>query len=206
MQCRHKAIHGSLFCRTHQHTEGGPRSGYEPPYDPLRYNGNPLIKDSHNCWSYSMNVIDPAQVMQCANDKTGTCEPLYHQPGGTKNRSGILEYEDARTCKTIEGLMRTDVPDIRRTTFKARCPAGTSKIAMAVHPGEDYHFYRQDSDGWWSHKDGSNRAKRFDADRKPIFNPATAARDYRSQGSDLNYKDFCGFYCVPRLRPIRLAI
>jgi hypothetical protein len=172
----------------------------------MRYNGNPLIKDSHNCWSYSMNVIDPAQVMQCAKDTTGECEPLYHQPGGTKNRSRILEREDARTCKTIEGLMRMDVPQMRRTTFKKRCPVGTSKIAFAVHPGEDYHVYRHDSDGWWSHKDGSNSVKRYDAERKPIVNPETAARDYRPQGSDLNYKDFCGFYCVPRRQFIRLAI
>jgi len=73
-----------------------------------------------------------------------------------------------------------------------------------VHPGEDYHFYRQDADGWWSHKDGSNPVKRYDADRAPIWDPRTAARDYRPR-SFLNYKDFCGYYCAPRRRTMRLA-
>jgi hypothetical protein len=101
--------------------------------------------------------------------------------------------------------MRIDVPSIQRSTFKTRCPRGTSKIAMVVHPGEDYHFYRQDSDGWWSHKDGANKVKRFDAEGEPIWDPQTAARDYRPRGSFLNYRDFCGYYCVPRRQPIRLA-
>jgi hypothetical protein len=101
--------------------------------------------------------------------------------------------------------MMADVPELRRTTFKARCPAGSSKIALVVHPGEDYHFYREDPDGFWSHKDGANKVKRYDAEGKPIVNPQTAARDYRPRGSFLNYKDFCGFYCAPRRKTIKLA-
>ena len=101
--------------------------------------------------------------------------------------------------------MRADIPDIKRTTFKARCPAGTSKIGLVVDPGDDYHFYRQDRDGMWSHKDGRNKVKRYDAEKVPIWNPQTAARDNRPSGSDLNYTDFCGFYCVPRRRTLRLA-
>ena len=80
-----------------------------------------------------------------------------------------------------------------------------SKIALVVDPGEDYHYYRQDSDGLWSHKDGSNKVKRYDAFRKNIANPKLASRDYRNQGSDLNYEDFCGFYCVPRYDEIHLG-
>jgi len=99
--------------------------------------------------------------------------------------------------------MRADVP-MKRTTFKARCKRGSSKIALVVHPGEDYHFYRQDADGWWSHKDGSNPVKRYDADGKPIWNPRTAKRDYRPK-SYLNYKDFCGYWCAPRDHVLKLA-
>jgi hypothetical protein len=105
----------------------------------------------------------------------------------------------------VENLMRADVPEIERTTFAAKCPAGTSKIAMRVDPGDDYHFYTENSDGWWSHKDGANKVKRYDAEGKPIWNPETAAADYRPNGSFLNYTDFCGFYCVPRRKTIKLA-
>ena len=203
LPCSQMALVNSIFCKTHQHCGGSPRSGAEPPYAPERFNNNPLIQDVHNCWDYGMNVIDPAQLNQC-NGKVG-CEPRFHQPGGTKGLSKALLEARGRTCKTVEYLMQQDVPDIKRSTFKARCPRDTSKIALVVHPGEDYHFYRQDADGWWSHKDGANKVKRFDADGEPIWNPKTAARDYRPRGSFLNYKDFCSFYCAPRRKTIRLA-
>jgi hypothetical protein len=151
-----------------------------------------------------MNVKDKKQVHQC-DGKPKSCQMLYHQPGGTKGLSALLREEKGRTCRVVDYLMRQDVPDMKPTTFEERCPRGSSKIAMVVHPGEDYHFYRQDSDGWWSHKDGANKVKRFDADGEPIWNPQTAARDYRSRGSFLNYKDFCGFYCVPRNHAIKLS-
>ena len=151
-----------------------------------------------------MNVVDPRQLLQCMDKQPG-CSLLYHQPGGTDNSSSELRNAEGRACPVVERLMMRDVPDIRRTTFKKRCGRSQSKIAMVVHPGQDYHFYRQDSDGYWSHKDGANNVKRFDAEGRAIWNPKTAARDYRPNGSYLNYKDFCGFYCVPRRRAIRLA-
>lgn len=151
-----------------------------------------------------MNVLDPDQLTQCAGKPKG-CSLLYHQPGGTRGLSKLLNNASGRSCSTVERLMRADVPDLQKTTFSARCPAGMSKIAMVVHPGEDYHFYREDPDGFWSHKDGANKVKRFDAEGLPIWNPETAARNYRPRGSFLNYKDFCGFYCAPRRRTVRLS-
>jgi hypothetical protein len=130
---------------------------------------------------------------------------MYHQPGGTKGLSKALRDSKGRQCAVVEKLMMMDVPDIRRTTFKARCRRGTSKIGLVVHPGEDYHYYRQDKDGWWSHKDGANPVKRYDAEGEPIWDPKTAARDYRPRGSFLNYTDFCGYYCVPRDRTVKLG-
>ena len=149
-------------------------------------------------------MIDPDQITQCDGKPEG-CEPLFHQPGGTKGLSDQLMDANARSCKDVTRLMRADVPELKRTTFKAKCPADMSKIALVVHPGEDYHFYRQDPDGYWSHKDGSNKVKRFDAEGRPIWNPKTAARDYRPKGSFLNYTDFCNFWCAPRRKTIKLG-
>lgn len=160
------------------------------------------MQETHNCYSYGANVLDPNQLVQCL-DKPN-CELRYHQPGGTKGMAKRLEQASARSCPSVENLMTMDIPDIKRTTFKARCARGSSKIALVVHPGEDYHFYRQDADGMWSHKDGANTVKRYDAKGQPIWNPETAARNYRPK-SFLNYKDFCGFYCMPRNRTLKLA-
>lgn len=195
---------GTLFCKLHQKCKGGPMSGAEPRYDPDAYNKDPRVQDAHNCFDYSLNVVDDEQTRQC-DGKPAPCEPLFHQPGGTKGMSEILQRKEGRTCKVVDRLMREDVPELTPSTFTRRCPVGKSKIALVVHPGEDYHFYRQDDDGWWSHKDGSNKVKRYDAEGQPIWNPETAARDYRPKGSFLNYRDFCGFYCAPRRKMIRLA-
>ena len=151
-----------------------------------------------------MDVLDPKQLLQCDGGRRKNCDLMYHQPGGTKGLSKLLRRRTGRRCAVVEKLMSADVSEIRRSTFRARCPVGTSKIAMVVDPGDDYHFMRQDKSGWWSHKDGSNKAKLYDADGLPIVNPMTASRDHRPR-SYLNYEDFCGFYCVPRRKKVRLG-
>ena len=202
-QCRRKAEGDGVYCHLHHKCPESPLSGYEPTYEPDRYNKNPLVQHTHNCWAYSLNVLDPKQLLQCDGGRRKGCDLMYHQPGGTKGLAKLLRTRKGRRCSVVERLMRADVPEIRKTTFRARCPAGTSKIAMVVAPGDDYHFLRQDSHGW-SEKGGSNKTKQYDAEGKPTVNPQTAARDYRPR-SYLNYKDFCGFYCVPRVKPVRLA-
>jgi hypothetical protein len=83
---------------------------------------------------------------------------------------------------------------------KGCCPVGSRKIAGVVqdksHPAgdNDYHWYRQEPDGTWSHKRGNTAASRVDASGKPITNPETADRKY--PGSD-DYDKFCGYLCVP---------
>jgi hypothetical protein len=169
----------------------------------VRYNRNPLIQATHNCWAYGMDVLDPAQLTQCIG-KPKSCRLMYHQPGSTQNLSSALHADTGRQCSVVERLMLADESELQRTTFEAKCPKDSSKIAMVVDPGDDYHFYRQDSNGLWSHKDGANPVKRYDAEKQFIWDPRTAGRDYRPR-SYLNYKNFCGFYCAPRRKTVRLA-
>ncbi len=203
--CTNSPLQDSLFCSEHQGCPGSPRSGYEPNFDPNRYNDDIAIYRSHNCYSYSMNVLDPKLVEMCKKNNGNGCRQHFHQPGALNGDRFALNRTERRTCPVVERLQKADVPEIERSDFYAKCPAGKSKIALVVDPGEDYHYYRQDADGMWSHKDGSNKVKRFDALKRPIFNPKLAARDYRWQESDLNYEDFCGFYCVPRDHAVNLG-
>ena len=204
--CTNKAEEGKVFCANHTRCPLSPMSHSEPAYNPERYNSDPAIYKSHNCYSYSMNVIDPKLVRKCKrNTKKNTCRQSFHQPGALNGDRFSLNTETRRTCPVVEKLMISDVPDITKTSFYEQCPSNTSKIALVVDPGEDYHYYRQDSDGMWSHKDGSNKVKRHDAKKSVIANPELASRNYRVQGSELNYEDFCGFYCVPRYDTIRLG-
>lgn len=49
-------------------------------------------------------------------------------------------------------------------------------IALVIWPGEDYHFYRLDNDGTWSHKSGRTPARNVDDSGNIITDPRTADR------------------------------
>jgi hypothetical protein len=79
------------------------------------------------------------------------------------------------------------------------CPAGSYKVALVIGQNGsgnyDYHWYRQDSDGLWSHKPGGNAVTRLDSSNQLIIDPQNAARDYTSSGRS-NYSTFGGYYAV----------
>ena len=114
--------------------------------------------------------------------------------------------------------MMADNPLIRKTSKRGRCGRGYYKGAMVMDPHPkpdiDYHFYRQDRSGLWSHKDGWGPATNKDARGKVIEDPADASRDYRKnkgkgkgKGKGKNYTQVCGYYCVPKdKRKKRMAI
>ncbi len=98
--------------------------------------------------------------------------------------------------------IRGENPTITVTTFEGLCPYGTSKIALAVDPNEDYHFWRQDNTGWWSGKPGSMKVTDKDASDRRVYDPSLADRDFTDDNGELNYTEFCSFYCVPRNRAL----
>ena len=98
-----------------------------------------------------------------------------------------------------------DNPDVSMTTFNNKCPMGTSKIALIVDENEDYHFLRQDSNKFWSHKPGARKVTNLDASKKLIYDPALADYNYKKNANGyLNYDTFCSYMCVPRITPVRV--
>jgi hypothetical protein len=66
----------------------------------------------------------------------------------------------------------------------------------------DFHFYRLDTDGTWSHKANNCNVSRIDASGQTILNPEFADRDYRKiliNGIqfNINYNEFIGYFQVP---------
>ena len=110
---------------------------------------------------------------------------------------------EGKRCPDLLARLRGDIPGLRMKTFAERCPKGTSKIATVIDSKHDYHFYRQDSNGMWSHKPGSSEVSTVDVSNYPIYNPELADRDNRTLGSNINYGDFCAYMCVPRTGKIR---
>jgi hypothetical protein len=100
------------------------------------------------------------------------------------------------TCENLAEGMIHDIPNLEKGSFECPCPSGFRKIFAAVSDEKthnDFHFWRLDTDAYWSHKVGSNPPSRLDADRKLITNPLLSNRNFPSH----NYSQSCGFYCVP---------
>ena len=49
-------------------------------------------------------------------------------------------------------------------TIDAKIKKGNWKVALVLALGLDYHWYRQNTDGTWSHKQGSGPVTNLDGD------------------------------------------
>lgn len=160
-----------------------PISGFEPKYEPKKWNLNPRIKDNHNCFSYAIN--------QRVSNRIGKAQPGYF--------SGFPHVaNDEYKCGNFIERLKSDIPSMYMADFGTKCKDGFYKIYMAIDKSSDpdYHFYRQDSNGMWSHKPGRTDVVDIDAAGKKIMNPAKADRNYKS----VNYEEGCMFACInPRL-------
>lgn len=179
----------------------GPLSGYEPDYKPKKYNKTRRIRESHNCMTYAFDYIELPPIDKCSENK---CNIPYHQPGYA---SGYPKWKDVKIkkCSDLFARLRGDVPGlIGPVPFEYKCPPKTSKVFMnKTRQNFDYHFGRQDSSGYWSHKPGGTEVTNKDASGQLIIRPDKADWDYRKHGSNLHYKDFCGYMCVPRKTRLR---
>lgn len=200
--CPNRSLPGLHFCKYHMKNcpRNPPLSGFEPTYNPMMWNKSRALRETHNCFSYAMNIHDPKQVQKCMDDSE-ECEAPFHQPGSP---SGYEHFSSKtlKTCPNMVARILGDNPDIRMTTFESRCPANTSKIALVVDPKEDYHFFRQDSNMLWSHKAGARPVKNIDAAGHTIWDPQLAYLNYDS--NELNYSIFCSYLCIPRIKKLYL--
>lgn len=202
LSCKRKCFGKTAFCLYHQDTcpRFSPLSGSEPDYDPDDWNKRYFVKETHNCFAYSFNINDPKQIKKCKNKN---CDVPFHQPGlvsGYPNFSSKLP----KTCPNMMARLFGDNPNIKMTTFEEKCPVGTSKIALIIDENEDYHFLRQDSNKYWSHKPGARKVTNRDASDRLIYDPALANYNYLDNNGHLNYDIFCGYLCVPRESPVKL--
>lgn len=159
-----------------------PMSGSEPAYEPLKWNLNDNIRETHNCYSYAIN-------------KWATTREDKSQPGYRSEFPSIRETD--YNCMTFYERMRHDIPGFYLTNFKSKCHRGFYKgfLALAIdheNDATDYHFYRQDNTGYWSHKPGRTDTINLDSDGKKIKNPLLANRAY----PHFNYSIPCFFFCV----------
>jgi len=157
------------------------------------FNDNPYLRESHNCYSYFLNLKDPSAIELCRKtySKRNICR--RSQPGYASHYPALQTADF--NCPTIMKRTLADNPNIVKTSKEAQCGPTHYKGAVVVAPGRDYHYYRLNDENVWTHKPGYKPSTYLDAKNKIIKDPEIAARDY---GDTLHYKDFCGFVCVPK--------
>ena len=171
---------GSYIKDTNSDKTLSPLSGYEPRYSPNRWNDKDNIRDNHNCYAYALNKI--------AYHRSDKSQPGYF--------SGFPPLSDKDyNCATFLKRLKKDIPGFYVTSFNDKCRSGFYKAFLALdekYEDQDYHFYRQDNSGYWSHKPGRTEATNIDASGNLIKNPLIADRKYRH----FEYSTPCFFFCL----------
>lgn len=139
-----------------------------PTYTPNFWNDNGAIQGGNNCYNYGNNK------------RTDT----FAQPG---RRAGTM-YSQPVACDGVYQAALADGLTALPSSGKCSCK---DQVALVVDPGNDYHWYRRDQNGMWTHKPGGGRATNLDNSNNPISNPETANRC----GTWLCYSEFCGYLC-----------
>lgn len=141
-----------------------------PNYEPSYWNDDATVRCMNNCYNY-------------ANNKR---TDNFAQPGYASGQTAA-NWE----CKDVwEAAVRDGIEPLPASGV---CPSSRcgkqEKVALVVAPGYDYHWYRQDAGGMWSHKRGGTAAKNVDEANppQPITDPQSAER--------WPYSDFCGYMC-----------
>jgi hypothetical protein len=155
-----------------------PVSSFEPDFSPSLWNDGGRIQYSTNCYAYALNMREGF-------------------PQGEKPQPGDLSGNRI-TELSADAIVEAATADAEATgrTFEPAppnepCSSGTYKVALVIAPNIDYHWYRQNPDGTWSHKPGHSKVKNTDSSGNIINDPRTADRS-----GPPNYKNFEGFYCV----------
>jgi len=134
--------------------------------------GRKGIVDEHNCYAYAF-------LYSFIHNKH---KP---QPGEFAH---TYSNKNTQKCYPYFKNIKNDNPHIY-TTLKYKCNKPYYHIFFTKEEGYgDYHFYKMDKDGYWSHKPGSTPIKRTDESGKRIKDPLTADRG--------RYKIPCFYACV----------
>ncbi|MFX0065395.1 MAG: hypothetical protein ACFFC7_24760 [Candidatus Hermodarchaeota archaeon] len=140
-----------------------------PKYEPQNWNDAGTTQLCNNCYNYACNII--------TNN--------YAQPG---HASGNI-YSSINCQEVAEGAISDGLLPV---ADEEKCKLCSHKVALVIDPDSpvDFHWYRLDKEGNWSHKPGQWSVTNLDNSGNIISDPRTADRG--------RYSVFCGFFCVPK--------
>lgn len=159
----HRAASDDIRSGSSQTMSARIESSVAPPFDPGKWNLDPDVRMMNNCYNY-------------ANDKiTNT----FAQPG--RGSGAVFSANDCAdvTAATVRDLLVS-------VGAPAAVAPGAPLVALAVWDDLDFHFYRRDATGTWSHKPGEKKARNVDRLGSAIADP---------ENCDRGQYGFCG-YCL----------
>lgn len=144
-----------------------------PQYAPSLWSSY-LIQEYSNCYGYALDLRP---------DPTGV-HNIRVPPGRRGVHPDVVRGLGPTDGRELAELLRSD--RLVRISPRWSLPRGSGHLVAAVasldtsvRDGFSSHFYRLDSNGWWSHKPGSNPVTDLDAARQRITDPRLASRpDY----------------------------
>jgi uncharacterized protein YjdB len=186
-----------------------PISGSELPYEPSIWNDNNVFWYT-NCYAYILNnQCDPVnnyfgynctdgeprqQPGEFYNENKDDSEPWLSTAGYEYNFD-ILREAAVKDAIIFDRLFGTNLMFTPIEKYET-CPDGTYKVALFIKPSTsdgaaDYHWYRQNPDGLWSHKRG----------RWPVINTVdysnnSVIMDPESAASTLGYSEIVGYFAI----------
>lgn len=148
------AIHGNLMA-AEAATRACARKAFDAPlYEPAKWSVS-TVQFTNNCYNYANNRPD------------GNLAQPGHAHGIEIRSSSCDEVQNAALADGLSLVKDTNTPRARGEGWY---------VALALAPGEDYHWYRQDADGCWSHKIDKLEVIDTDESGALIINPEACDR------------------------------
>jgi len=127
-----------------------------PIYDPAKWNDPDMI-NYNNCYSYALDDFN-----------NGNWHGM--QPGDYSDGPGITSREHL----TLDNVLSLAVRDgrVKQPNFWNKLGFGKNgyyTVYLVSADGVDYHWYRQDQGGGWSHKPGRTAVRNTDFGGRPII-------------------------------------
>jgi len=169
-----------------------PTGGYEHEYNEELWGGSVITKA--NCYAYVLNTYSKPYDIKYRPSYVSHGES-YSADYIKRNIITLLRDDaDYYNHKKIVATTATTKPGYRQYKIAAVFSYDRDGVTIA-----DYHFYRQDKGGYWSHKRGYDLPiSNIDASSNKIIDPKACSRNYESSSyyHSANYRLFSGYFMV----------
>jgi hypothetical protein len=166
-----------------------------PIFNPTIWNNVEDVKVGSQCYMYACNIYG----LVGPNPGEASKE-LYDNP------CGIVSIEKPSKYVCLCGAIH-DGLEFAGTHEPTYLPKGKMLVCLVYDDKKykdgrpksfNYHWYRQDRDGTWSHKDGTKKATQLDYADNPITSVETADRHYvrSSDNKVCIYNEVVGYFYV----------